>query len=202
MPTMLDIKIQYIIDNIVYIRSEIIKKYTKGIDIYGKQEATVGIYVEMLYQSLLLPMLGESLRLELYKKINSILTETKIMSAIPKPIIPSVGTGDPYYYGSAAKDLTVAQLQSLLSKAYVAPGNIDFTYSAVEQVFYFCSPSYLGSLVEIRDINLFNTSNGWKLRTETFIIEGQSVEYYVYETKYITTLNNFRNFFYYTPYNP
>jgi len=195
---MIDIKIQHVLNSIPSIKNRVIIRYSKNLDIYGKQEATLGFSIELFRYCLSLPGLGDTLKLELYKRFNVMLRETNLINFIP-PMEPVQGViSAPFYYGSTLPNSTPEELQAILT-IDVSPlaSSKFYNFTAVEQVFVFAYPVSYGILFKVLDQNLFLTTLAWKRRTEIFIINEQEIPYYVYETKYITTLLNYTNSFYF-----
>lgn len=75
---MLETKIQELIDSKEIITLAIVSGYIANLNVYGKQDATLAITVDMLLSFLSLKYLGYNIRLALYKKIITLLQRNNI----------------------------------------------------------------------------------------------------------------------------
>lgn len=194
---MLTKKVDYVLGDIAPLRKYIIERYSKNLDIYGSQEATLGIFIDIFNYCLSLQDLGHTLKLELYKRYSNLLREAGLAYFIPNEPIPKPIPTMPYYYGSNSANLNPLILQTVLSQDISPKSDKTYYYTAIEQVFIIAYPKEHGPLVRITDQNGYNVTNGWSIREVNFILESQFVQYYVYETKNIVTLTNFSNTFTY-----
>ncbi len=194
---MLDIKIKYLLDNLSYIQEKVITKYNKNLDIYGKQEAILGISIAYFAHCLSLPGLGDNLKLELYKKFSALLRSANLVDIIPSITLPSISGNRPFYYGASVPGVSIQILQTFLTEDFGAKETKTYSFTATEEVFILCYPQEYGALTRIVDENDFEVLNGWEVRTGNAILGIESVPYYIYETKYITTLTGFFNTFYF-----
>ena len=97
----------------------------------------------------------------------------------------------PFYWGVGAKNLTPAQIQAL-TKRIEQKSNKTVTTSPNNEVYYFAYPASYGQLTSILDPNNFETIGDYTLRTENFtMLDGSTVQYYVYEFNNLTSQNNF-----------
>ena len=101
----------------------------------------------------------------------------------------------PFYYGSGAAGLTVAQLQAL-TKQVTSQSTKIYTFNPSTEVMYIAYPATYGTLSSILDPNGFETIADWTLRVESFTnnspdYEGATVSYNVYEFDNLTTQTDF-----------
>lgn len=95
----------------------------------------------------------------------------------------------PYYFGVGIKGLNVANIQ-LLTKTVTSKSNINKTYNTSNQVPYLAYPKSRGMLTSILDKNGYETISDFIITERTFIINGTSVLYYVYEFNNLSTASN------------
>ena len=95
----------------------------------------------------------------------------------------------PYYFGVGAKGLNVTNIQSLL-KTVASKSNISKTYNTSNQVPYLAYAKSRGLLTSILDKNGYETISDFTITEKTFVINGISVLYYVYEFNNLSTATN------------
>ena len=95
----------------------------------------------------------------------------------------------PYYFGVGTVGLDVAAIKSL-NKTVTSKANITRAYNTNNQVPYLAYPTSRGLLTSILDKNGYETISDFTRTTRTFIINGISVQYYVYEFNNPSTANN------------
>ena len=192
---LLDEKIADIINNAYTVRTKIASKYLKGTNLYGSQDATLGIYFDMLVTAISVQGLGENFKLELYKKLMGLLRDNKLgassFGVAPNP----PGTGLAFYYGSADYDIPVVDIQAYLTRDISIKKNKAYRFSPTLEVFILAYPVSYGTLGSILDQNQFETKPGWDVTTESFTIDGIPVDYFVWRFKTITRQVNFINNF-------
>ncbi len=101
----------------------------------------------------------------------------------------------PFYYGSGAQGLTVAQVQAL-TKSVTATGTKQYTFNPTSQVMYIAYPAAYGTLSSILDPNGFETVADWTLSVVDFTNNepdyyGNTASYNVYEYNNLTTQTDF-----------
>lgn len=191
---MLDFKINYILEREDEIFEKLLTRYDKNLSLRGVQDMTLGIYLKILIYTLRLTYLGDNTRLELYKKLLEALRKNGLIFRIPEPDLPEASY--PYYYGVGDPALTPTQIQALTTDL-TPKEDKSYLFSLTAQVYYVAYPAYYGNLVSILDNNQFETLPGWDIRTENFTMGVNSVSYFIYEFKYITTQVGFTNTFKY-----
>lgn len=192
---MLDSKIDFIVLNEDNILNEVLNRYMVNLSLLGFQDTILGINIKIIIRLLQVSFLGDTIRLELYKKLNNILIENNLISMLTRTKCPTPA-GSPYYYGVGAPGLDESEIQNL---------NIDiseksdktYTYSPTMEVFYVSYPKDYGLLTSILDNNGFETLPGWTQTEVTFVLGGVPIDYYVYEFNNLTTQVNFTNTFKY-----
>ena len=95
----------------------------------------------------------------------------------------------PYYFGVGTVGLDVTAIQ-ILTKTITSKANISKTYNTNNQVPYLAYPTSRGLLTSILDKNGYETISDFTRTERTFIINGISVQYYVYEFNNPSTANN------------
>ena len=95
----------------------------------------------------------------------------------------------PYYFGVGNTGLDVTAIQ-ILTKTITSKANISKTYNTNNQVPYLAYPTSRGLLTSILDKNGYETLGDFTRTTRTFVINGISVQYYVYEFNNPSTANN------------
>lgn len=195
---LLDYKIASIIEQQPGVKMKILDRYIKGLNLYGKQDAVLGTYFDMLVTAISVIGLGDNFKLELYKKITSLFRDNSILiTTSSAPAVPP-GTGLAFYYGSGSYDITVEEIQTLLTRDISFKANKSYKFSPDIQVFIFAYPESYGMLDKILDQNQFDTTPGWDVTLEIFTIDGAPVDYYVWKFRNVTKQLNFINSFIFT----
>lgn len=89
----------------------------------------------------------------------------------------------PYYYGVGAAGLNAAGIQALTKDVIASNANLNrsFTVNGTQKM-YFAYPQSYGALVNILDVNNFDTIGDWTRTTKTFtMLDSTSQSYYCYE---------------------
>jgi len=194
---MLDTKVKFVLDNINTSRTKLIAQYMQKLDMYGKQDPTAGIYLEMLVTALSLSQVNTSIKiqhnltLELYKKLNTLLRNNGLMFAIPDVPAPVPAASLPFLYGSYEKGMDKSIIPVVLTPDGETTGSRSLPFSPNMQVLYFAYPAVHGALQNIKDQNMYVITPGWLVRNEPIIIEGASYDYIIYEFKNYTTQMDF-----------
>ena len=104
----------------------------------------------------------------------------------------------PYYYGVGAPNLTGAQIGAL-TKIIQTQQNTNTVTSPTVQVYYFAYPATYPNLTSILDQSNFETIGDYTLRNPVVIIglDGNPVNYKVYEFNNLTTQIAFTNHYIY-----
>lgn len=191
---MIDTKIDYIVDRKTEILNKLLLRYDKNLLLTGKQDGTLGLYIDMLIYTLTLTSLGDNTRLELYKKLVEALRKNNLMFRIPEP--PTDVLPYPYYYGSGAQGLTPVQIQALTADLSTR-GDKSYLFNPTIEVYYIAYPAAYGHLTSIIDNNGFETLPGWTASLENFTESTLSISYYIYEFNNLTTQVDFTNTFKY-----
>jgi len=194
---MLDTKIKFIIENIDSSRTKLIKKYIQKLDMYGKQDPTAGIYLEMLISALALSQesadlkIQHNLTLALYQKLNTLLKNNGLMFKIPDIPAPPPVVVLPFYYGVEDKNLDASLIPTILQSDGPQFSDRSLQFSPNMQVLYFAYPVKYGNLDMIQDANMYNITPGWLARTDSIVVGGSLHDYIIYEFKNYTTQVDF-----------
>ena len=193
---LLDKKIANIINNAGTVRTNIASKYLKGISLYGKQDTTLGIYFDMLVTAISVQGLEDNFKLELYKKFTGLFRDNVLLFP-PSDLAPVPPPREDlaFYYGSADYTISVVDIQAYLTRDVSPKTDKSYTFNPVLEVFILAYPVSYGSLRSITDPNQFETISGWDVTIEPFIINENTVDYYVWRFKNITSQVNFINNF-------
>jgi hypothetical protein len=96
----------------------------------------------------------------------------------------------PYYRGVGTAALNEAGIKGL-TKLIQTSGDKTATFSPSNQKIYFAYPSTYGALTQIDD-GAFNVTSAFTLTTPTFtMLDGQSVQYNVYESNNLLTVSGY-----------
>jgi len=187
---MLDYKIQYLLGRRDEYMSKFMAVLSSKLELYGKADFIGALYLDMLFSTLTLTFLGQTQRLELYKKLVDMLRKVGLNTRIPEPISTASGYSL-CFIDSDAPGLDETGIVNLSSSLIKLEGDIVEVYAPSMQVMYFCYPATYSDIHTIVDQNNFNVTNGWSMRILTLTVDGQPVDYKVYESNNLTTLNNY-----------
>ena len=97
----------------------------------------------------------------------------------------------PFYYGSASPGTTEANIEAL-TKLVATQSDKTLTFNPVVQVYKFAYPVSYGALDKILDDNGFDITNDWTIYTVSVTgLDGNPVDYYLYQYNNITTQTDF-----------
>lgn len=101
----------------------------------------------------------------------------------------------PTYYGTTSKDTSSISPTDIttMTKVIAPKGNKDYTYTASNERCVLAYPKSYGALSVIYDQNKFDNTNSFDVKSITM----HSIEYYVYITKTLGNVNNFKYSFNY-----
>lgn len=194
---LLEDKIQQIVTNSPQIYYKVYSRLQTKLNIDGSATVTYITFIKCLIELLQISGITYNIKLELYKKLTHMLRMFDIYhQALSDNIMDEDLTT--IYWGVGAPGLNANQLQStLISRREPTQSELALLFSPNVQVYYFCAPASLGTLISIKDNNGFETINGWTLRTLNFVVLGQTILYNIYEFNNLTTQTEFTNTFKY-----
>jgi len=187
---MLEEKINFLLSKRDDILNRITVIYNRNLALYGKQDFGVGLYVEMLLALLALSFLGYNQKLELHKRLVSILRQNSIVYRIP---VPDKQEMLAFYYGVGAPGLDESGVLGLTANNSIFNLEYKVNYSTNSEVMYFAYPAPKGNLISIIEESGFETINAWTRRLMDLDAEGTGTlyPYIVYESNNLVTISNY-----------
>lgn len=186
--SLLDDKIDFILDRIDYINSTLMTRMSARVDIYGKINTKISIEItKLMYLLQSKSWFGENLKLELYKKL---IDMTRKQGLIYKIFEPVPVDSPVVYYGVAPAALAEVDIKSTLLAVDSVKQDNELIYTTVlPEVYYYAYPKSWGNLSKIYDDNGFNTINGYIVREVQIPVDILNIDYYLYEfdTASVTT---------------